>query len=194
MISQTVILALAGAASANFLQLRDPQFDYSPECQSALAGLESLSTAAPTQHPAISSWFEQMASTTITDACEVTVPPKVQDAISSLQSAWKSVYDENKDLISSANKACGSIFPDISELTSTFAVPSCTSTPSSDSGKKDDDKDDDKDDKDDDDSDDDDSKTEGASDGDKDSAASRPVGLFGMAVALAGFLGVVAAL
>ncbi|AEO55005.1 hypothetical protein MYCTH_2314077 [Thermothelomyces thermophilus ATCC 42464] len=77
--------------------------------------------------------------------------------------------------------------PDLSDVTASMAsLPKCTNAAGSSGSDSDDDDDNDDNDN--------DNDSEGSSGGDRDNAASRPTGLLGMAVALAGFLGVVAVL
>ncbi|KAL2165599.1 hypothetical protein VTG60DRAFT_4266 [Thermothelomyces hinnuleus] len=183
MISRSVLLSLAGVASANFLQLRAPQASYDPQCLSALSELQTLATAIPTTtDPVIASWNSELATATITDICQITVPPDVQSAYSSIADKYSSIVEENKDAFSAASKYCADLMPDLSDVTASLAsLPKCTNAAGSSGSDSDDDNDNDND-------------SEGSSSGDKDNAASRPTGLLGMAVALAGFLGVVAVL
>lgn len=190
MLSQTVLLALAGAASANFLQLRQ-DFDIpdvSDECIEAAQNLESVYSEMPTRAPsAYESWLSEVISSTITDPC---MPTDVASAVESWMSGASSFYSANGDILSSVAEACSTTVPPLSSIASQFAIPTCGS--GSGSSSNNDDSDDDNDaegssnnDDDDDDDDDDDSQKD---------AATRPAGLVGAAVALAGFLGVVLAL
>ncbi|KAK3294540.1 uncharacterized protein B0H64DRAFT_433680 [Chaetomium fimeti] len=181
MLSQTLLLALAGAVSALPGQMQARQ---DSEC---LEAMQSVYKGMPTPAPALVSFY---ATQTQTDPCKMTLPPAVESAQSSLQSAASSWLAANGDGIASAAEKC----PDLASLTGNIELPSCTDGASS--GNTSGDDADDADDSSDDSSEsNDDSEANDDTDSDSDeNAGHRDTGLAAAAVAIAAFVGVVAVL
>jgi hypothetical protein len=171
---QTILLALAGTAAANFVPLpadavkhaikaRQTDLDSANACMDAM---ESFLTKMPTADPSFIKWA---ASQTETDACKVTVPASLSSALSSHQRAASSFWAANSAAFNKALSACPG---DAASMTESFTVPTCAAG-SSGGGSS--------------------NSNSNNNNGGK-NAASRQTGLAGTAVALAGFLCVVALL
>lgn len=174
MVSKTFILSLVGVAAAlpGQPQARDALDDLKA-CTEALAQVTSGMPTFPTE--LVSFYMTQ----TETDPCKVTPPPAVQSKVESYEAAASSWFNEHGDAYSSAIDKCPGPDP-------TMAVPTLPVCGGSDNGDSTSGGDD---------------SNSGNGDGqandnteDDDSAATRPTGVIAMAVALAGFVGVVAAL
>jgi hypothetical protein len=181
---QTILLALAGTAAANLVPLpadavkhaikaRQTDLDSANACMDAM---NSFLTEMPTAGPDFVDWA---ASQTETDACKVTVPASLSSVLSSYQSAASSFWAANSAAFNKAVSACPG---DIATMTDSFTVPTCEAGGSSSGGNG-----------------------GGSSNSNNnnnnnnnnnggENAANRQTGLAGAAVALAGFLGVVALL
>ncbi|KAH6856313.1 hypothetical protein B0I37DRAFT_73339 [Chaetomium sp. MPI-CAGE-AT-0009] len=182
MLSQTLLIALAGAATVSALpgNMQERQVEDYAECATAL---QSAMKGMPTAPPALASFY---VTQTETDFCSMTVPASLSSAYASMTSAAVSWYSANGDAISSALDKC----PDMASLTQNMQIPTCTGGASSGNTSGGD-------------SDDNDNasgsgNSENANDktdgDDKKNAGHRDTGLAAAAVGIAAFIGVVAVL
>ncbi|KAH6635007.1 hypothetical protein B0J18DRAFT_35983 [Chaetomium sp. MPI-SDFR-AT-0129] len=173
MVSKTFILSLVGVAAAmpGQPQARDALDDLKA-CTEALATVTSGMPGFPTE---VASFY---LTQTETDPCKVTPPPAVESKLSSYQAAASSWFNENGEAYSSAISKCPG--GDLAIPTPTNLPTTCGgSTGGSSSGG---------------DSSSGSGSGSGSGNGDKPNDATRSTGLVAMAAALAGFVGVVAAL
>ncbi|KXX77999.1 hypothetical protein MMYC01_205166 [Madurella mycetomatis] len=215
MISQSLLLAALAATAAatgpmnlhpahqavkRFVEAR--QTDGSEACTAALM---SIATDMPTPPSEIMSFA---MTATETDPCSITLPPNVESAISSYAQEAQSWFSENESEFSSVMEDCpdvASIYSSASAALESAALPTCDggsgNNGGSDSGSSNDDNNDDSNNNGDDNTGGDDN--EGGNDNsnsndsgneDDESAGARPTGFVGAAIAVAGFLGVVAVL
>ena len=166
---QTILLALAGTAAANLVPLPADAVKHAikarqTDLDSANACLDAMNSVL-TGMPTVGPDFAKWAaSQTETDACKVTVPASLSSVFSSHQSAASSFWAANSAAVSKALSLCPG---DVASMTDSLTIPTCEAGGSS-SGP---------------------SNNNGGK-----NAANRQTGLAGTAVALAGFLGVVALL
>lgn len=126
MLSQTLLVALAGVASANMvvpsphvvkraIEARQTDEAGMSACLSAMA---ALITDMPTAAPAVTDFFV----TATGDPCSLSVPPSLKSAYSSYESAVHSWYTAHSVQWSSALAQC----PDSDAFTSDLSGSSCT--------------------------------------------------------------------
>jgi len=134
MLSQTLLVALAGVASANMvvpsphvvkraIEARQTDEAGMSACLSAMA---ALITDMPTAAPAVTDFFV----TATGDPCSLSVPPSLKSAYSSYESAVHSWYTAHSVQWSSALAQC----PDSDAFTSDLSGSSCTAADSGNSG------------------------------------------------------------
>ncbi|KAK4032284.1 hypothetical protein C8A01DRAFT_20623 [Parachaetomium inaequale] len=167
MLSQTLLLTLAGVAAASILpgHLEARQGEDTTAC---MAAISSAFAGAPTQPAAIVSYF---ATQTETDACKITVPSSLEGVYASYTSAAASFFAERGAAITAAVSKC----PSLADATEGLNAPTCTDTSSSGSGSNN-------------------NNNNNNSGSGKPNAGHRETGFAGAAIAAAGFLAIVAAL
>jgi hypothetical protein len=180
MLSQNILIALAGAAAVHALPNNMQARDETEDMMACASAMQTAYKGMPTPPPALMSFY---VTQTQTDPCSMTLPASLQSAYSSMQSAAASWFEANGDAVSSAMEKC----PDMASLTNDIQLPTCTdagnsgnTSGGSSSGEANDD-------------------TSGGSDNDNDNdsdsdenAGHRNTGVAGLAVAAAAFIGVVA--
>ncbi|KAK4152144.1 hypothetical protein C8A00DRAFT_35168 [Chaetomidium leptoderma] len=131
MLSQTLILTLAGVATANMAVdhmamkrgIEERQTDEAG-ASACVDAMQSLITSMPTVPAAVASFA---ATQTETNACSITVPNSLQSAYASYTNAASSWYTAHLGDFSSAFAKC----PDYATFTDDFNTPSCTDGSSS---------------------------------------------------------------
>jgi hypothetical protein len=172
MLSQTLLLTLAGVAAASTLP-GPLEARQDADLESCMSAISSAYDGVPTQPPAIVSFF---ATQTETDPCKFTVPSSLEGVYLSWQSAASSFFAERGPEITAAVSRC----PSLADTVTTGSIATCTDSSSSGSNNND--------------NNDNNNNNNNNNGSTKPNAGHRETGFAGAAVAAAGFLAVVAAL